>query len=108
MKHARQYFPYIKHADPKQFKELLELFDGLSVREPEDLSDHRKVAIFLSKNNYSEAFAAKVVDLINNEVLVEKKSQQAKFFKINEFFSPFIVCHIDKLIPQLERLLVRN
>jgi hypothetical protein len=41
-------------------------------------------------------------------VLVEKKSQQVNNFKINEFFSPFIVKNIDKLFPQLERLLVRS
>jgi hypothetical protein len=32
--HAKLYFPYIKNANPKQFKELLDLFEGIAVRQP--------------------------------------------------------------------------
>lgn len=107
-RHARLYFPYLKHANPKQFQEFLNLFDRLAVRQPDNLSDHRHVAVFLHKNANTEEFANRVIELINTEVLVEKKSQNIKGFKINQFFSEFIVRHIEKFVPQLERLLVRS
>ena len=48
------------------------------------------------------------MEKINNEVLIERKSQSSKNLKVNCFFGPFVVRHIDRLIPQLHRLLVRS
>lgn len=40
--------------------------------------------------------------------MVDKKSQQAKFLKVNKYFSAFLVKNFEKLMPQLERLLIRS
>lgn len=48
------------------------------------------------------------MELINNEVLVDKKNQQPHFLKVNKYFAPFIVKNIERLLPQMERLLVRS
>jgi hypothetical protein len=40
--------------------------------------------------------------------LVDKKNKQARFLKANRYYSSFIIKHFDKLLPQLERLLVRS
>lgn len=49
-----------------------------------------------------------MVEKINNEVLVDKKNQQAKALKVNSYFVPFLVAHFEQLFPQLERLLIRS
>ncbi len=41
-------------------------------------------------------------------MIVDKKSQSPKSLKLNEYFSSFIARHIEKIIPQLDRLLVRS
>lgn len=72
------------------------------------MKDHRRVLIYILKENYSEEFAGRVAQIFNNEVLIDKKLQEVKFLKVNEFFSSFVVKHFNLLIPQLERLLVRS
>lgn len=76
--------------------------------EPVDFQDQRHIIIFLSKKKYSEGWANSLVELINSQILVDKKNQPAKALKLNEFFGEFIVSKFDLLLPQLERLLVRS
>lgn len=109
LKHAKVYFPYhITSIHVQHFKQYLELFEGIPVREPADFQDQRHIIIFLSKKKYSDGWANSLVELINSQILVDKKNQPLKTLKLNEFFGEFIVSKFDCLLPQLERLLVRS
>ena len=57
---------------------------------------------------YDGKWANGLIDVINSSVLVDKKNQVFKSLKMNPYFSEFVVVNIEKLQPQLERLLVRS
>lgn len=74
----------------------------------ESLNDQRKIIIYLQCGIYDEEFFAKLLEKVINESIVDKKSQSFKNLKLNPYFSTFLVRYIEKIIPQLERLLVRS
>ena len=57
------------------------------MREPENMGEHRSILLYLCQDKYSKEFSDKVVEIINNEVLIERKSQYSKNLKMNSFFS---------------------
>lgn len=61
IKHGKLYFPYIRYASSKNFKDWLNLFSDLEVRSPQDLKDQLRVAVFLWKKEYSEEFENGVI-----------------------------------------------
>ena len=91
-----------------QFDRFLKLFAGLNVEAPAVGSDQLQLIIYLSQGNFAEIWSNNLIERINSEVLVDKKSQQPKFLKVNKYFSVFLVKNFEKLMPQLERLLVRS
>ena len=72
--------------DYHQFGEMVCLLKGLPVREPESMSEHRNILLYLCQDKYSKEFGERVVEMINNEVLIERKSQSSKNLKMNSFF----------------------
>ena len=60
------------------------------------------------QGTYEGNWANGLIDVINSSVLVDKKNQVFKSLKINPYFAEFVVANIEKLQPQLERLLVRS
>lgn len=66
------------------------------------------MVIYLKHGKADEEWTSNLLEKISNEVLVDKKNQQAKALKVNQYFSSFIVTNFDKLVPNLERLLVRS
>jgi hypothetical protein len=47
--------------------------------------------VYLSSKKYGKEWADALIEKINSEVLVDKKSQPLKSLKLNRFFSTFIV-----------------
>lgn len=105
---AHLYFPIGNSVATAKFSEFLKLFAGVPVEQPQSLSDQQQVLIYLSKGKVDEQWGASLVEKINNEVLVDRKNQQARALKVNQYFSAFLVAHFEQLFPQLERLLVRS
>jgi hypothetical protein len=109
MQQAGKYFPYpITNANSLKFQDFITLFQGLALPQPEDSSDQRAITIFLHRQVWPEEWADRLIERISCDVLVDRKNQSSRALKVNPFFAPFLVQHFARLVPQLERLLVRS
>lgn len=80
------------------------------MKEPEKYSDQKHLIMYINnpKSKRTEAFTNGLVELINTQVLVDKKNQNPKALKINPLIAPFIEAEFGKFVPSLERLMVRS
>lgn len=64
--------------------------------------------LYLLQKDYSAGWAGSLVELINSEILIDRKNQSGRSLRLNKVFASFIAENFDKFYPQLERLLVRS
>ena len=91
----------------KKIEPLLKITKQISIPPPEKYS-HQLHTIMHLQGKYDPKWGKGLVEIINSEVLVDKKNQSGKSLKLNPYFGEFVGVHFENFQPQLERLLVRS
>lgn len=98
----------IHSANSLKYRPLLKLRKGINLPKPDLQNPNEKnIALYL-QGQWDEEWGAQLVELINNEVLIDKKNQNPNSIKITPLFAGFIAKKFKLMVPQLERLMVRS
>ena len=107
LKCSEQYFCYsIKSHNQDRFEEVMKLAKGLPFDLPK-VGGQKELMLFLQSQE-NEEVTKRIVEIINTQILIDKKDAKSNSLCLNKFFGSFVCKNYGLIFPQLERLIVRS